>query len=66
MSDIPRPPCCENGAVRIERMKRGLCPACGEKGPHFVPPSLGDDGFFLCTEGLLDGRRVPLTMDEST
>ncbi|NGZ99650.1 hypothetical protein G5V59_02640 [Nocardioides sp. W3-2-3] len=27
----------------------GLCPnGCGEPGPHFVPPSLGDRGFFTC------------------
>jgi len=24
------------------------CPNCGEPGPHFVPPSLGEPGFFLC------------------
>lgn len=24
------------------------CINCGEKGPHFVPPSLGDKGFFIC------------------
>jgi hypothetical protein len=22
---------------------------CGEPGPHFVPPSFGDPGFFMCT-----------------
>ncbi len=28
----------------------GLCPnGCGEPGPHYVPPSLGDSGFFTCT-----------------
>jgi hypothetical protein len=28
----------------------GKCPnGCGEAGPHFVPPSLGDPGFFVCT-----------------
>lgn len=26
-----------------------LCPnGCGEKGPHFVPPSLGEAGFYMC------------------
>ncbi len=24
------------------------CPNCGEPGPHFVPPSLGEKGFFMC------------------
>jgi hypothetical protein len=22
---------------------------CGERGPHFVPPSMGEPGFFICT-----------------
>jgi len=24
------------------------CSNCGEQGPHFVPPSFGDPGFFIC------------------
>jgi hypothetical protein len=24
------------------------CIKCGAPGPHFVPPSLGDAGFYLC------------------
>ena len=24
------------------------CPNCGEQGPHYVPPSLGEKGFFVC------------------
>ena len=24
------------------------CPNCGEYGAHFVPPSFGDEGFFIC------------------
>jgi hypothetical protein len=24
------------------------CPNCGELGPHFVPPSFGDPGFYAC------------------
>lgn len=24
------------------------CSNCGEEGPHFVPPSFGDSGFFAC------------------
>ena len=27
---------------------RAVCLNCGELGPHFVPPSLGDKGFFIC------------------
>lgn len=35
----------------------GLCPnGCGEPGPHFVPPSFGDPGFFICTP-LAEGTR---------
>lgn len=33
-------------------IKAGICPNCGEKGPHFVPPSLGDKGFFICGDRL--------------
>lgn len=25
------------------------CPNCGEEGPHFVPPSLGEQGFYTCS-----------------
>ena len=31
-----------------------LCPNCGEKGPHFVPPSLGEPGFFICKKPKLE------------
>jgi hypothetical protein len=24
------------------------CPNCGKEGPHFVPPSFGDEGFYFC------------------
>ena len=27
---------------------RTTCPNCGNPGPHFVPPSFGDIGFFIC------------------
>jgi hypothetical protein len=26
------------------------CPNCGEYGAHFAPPSLGEEGFFICKE----------------
>lgn len=33
------------------------CPNCGEYGPHFVPPSFGDKGFFICEKkDLKDGK----------
>lgn len=42
----------------MEKIKRGICLACGEKGPHYVPPCFGDDGFYYCTETLVRGRRT--------
>lgn len=31
------------------RARTRPCPnGCGADGPHYVPPSLGDPGFFLC------------------
>lgn len=28
-----------------------VCPRCGEStGPHYVPPSFGDGGFYLCDD----------------
>lgn len=32
----------------IGRVWRGGCPNCGHPGPHFIPPSFGDPGFFTC------------------
>jgi len=29
-------------------VKVGRCLNCGEIGAHFVPPSLGEKGFFFC------------------
>ena len=26
------------------------CPNCGMGGPHFVPPSFGESGFYICTK----------------
>lgn len=34
---------------RAERAKQGVtCPNCLQKGRHYVPPSLGETGFFTC------------------
>jgi len=30
------------------KIKRMRCPNCGEWGPHFVPPSCGESGFYIC------------------
>lgn len=31
------------------KVKYSICPECGNSGPHFVPPSFGEAGFFTCT-----------------
>lgn len=36
------------GSRYREGAKRRKCPNCGEDGPHFAPPSLGEEGFFIC------------------
>ena len=40
--------CLKKKKKRIEIYKKCKCPNCGEDGPHFVGPSFGDPGFFLC------------------
>lgn len=30
------------------RIKAGVCLNCGKQGPHYVPPSFGDPGFYMC------------------
>lgn len=36
------------------------CINCGEEGPHFVPPSLGEPGFFHCKKAdYVKGRKEP-------
>lgn len=49
------------------------CSNCGKEGPHYVPPSLGDEGFFCCQppiksfsgeyRWLSNFWRVPITLD---
>lgn len=31
-----------------------VCPKCGKEESHFVPPSLGEVGFFICEVGSTD------------
>ena len=33
---------------KIELPEISNCPNCGNPGPHFIPASLGDKGFFTC------------------
>ena len=33
------------------------CINCGEKGAHFVPPSFGDKGFFICESNENNGEK---------
>lgn len=35
-------------AERKLASKLRMCWNCGEPGPHFVPPSFGDPGFYIC------------------
>lgn len=32
----------------IKHLPKTKCPNCGEDGPHFVPPSLGERGQYIC------------------
>jgi hypothetical protein len=40
----------------------GLCPNCNKPGFHYVPPSFGDAGFFICDnlrdEAVVGGPRL--------
>jgi hypothetical protein len=33
-----------------------ICSRCGEPGPHFVPPSLGEEGFWACVRTSEEGE----------
>ena len=47
---------------RLQALKRSIrvrsygiklswaCPNCGDEGPHFVPPSFGEPGFYICSK----------------
>jgi hypothetical protein len=37
-------------ANRIRDVFGGVCPNCKEPGAHFVPPSFGDPGFYICNK----------------
>lgn len=32
----------------LARLRRGECMNCGHEGRHYVPPSMGESGFFAC------------------
>lgn len=32
------------------------CPNCGQSGPHFMPPSLGEPGMWMCETFLVPGE----------
>ena len=31
-----------------ELVEKVVCPECGKEGKHYVPPSMGEPGFFTC------------------
>lgn len=37
------------------RHDASVCSNCGDKGPHFVPPSFGEPGFYMCTKPATNG-----------
>lgn len=37
-------------AERRAKAHRRLCPNCGKKGPHYVGPSFGDPGIYICNK----------------
>jgi len=41
------------------------CINCGEVGSHFVPPSLGEEGFFLCEKKGEDMKDKQKTANET-
>ena len=41
---------------KIETVTYTWCPNCGKQGPHFVPPSFGEDGFFICEPSSQSGE----------
>lgn len=46
-----------NSESYLAECRKHPCRNCGEPGPHFVPPSLGEPGFFACE------KRVDTTAD---
>jgi hypothetical protein len=35
-------------AIREKADPSAICVNCGERGPHFAPPSFGAEGIFIC------------------
>jgi hypothetical protein len=38
----------KNDRARLADKPKPICPNCGKSGPHYVAPSLGEEGFFIC------------------
>jgi len=49
--------------AKWRKPKATICPNCGQPGPHFVPPSMGEQGFFICQNP--SGARPHLTRGAS-
>lgn len=46
-------------ARNAARELKPVCLNCGEQGHHFVPPSLGESGYFACKRASSDGSYHP-------
>lgn len=38
----------EQKEAYIRSMKEPICPNCNQRGLHFMPPSLSEEGFYAC------------------
>lgn len=36
-----------------------MCSKCGANEPHYVPPSLGEEGFYICERGTVENISLP-------
>jgi hypothetical protein len=61
---MTEPSRCRSAAEVLRDGHRQSHPDCRWDGPHFVPPSMGDPGFFLCDAGVLEPPPRPMTDDK--
>lgn len=49
----------KNERKQVLPKKEPICPNCGKEGLHFIPPSLGEAGFFACKLSNLQDSQLP-------